>query len=976
MKLGGALAASGEALARIGGDGPRGYDRFDNNDSPRPSPAGSPRAEPVPAGTAILVGEAHLASSPASASSYGHGQGAGARGVDGCLVLPAAALCRAHARTDAGAAGVTAFAAGTVPRSGALVREEELIEIHGNGVGPSAASAHNSGGAVGKGPARWEMRRALCAALNLPCVEWLSRITAADARGDLVVGITVAVVLVPQAIAYALLANLPPVYGLYTSLVPMVAYALAGRSPHLCVGPFALMSMVVGSIAADIVTGGTGDVGEHEAARERYLQVVLALTVLCGLVQIAMGMLGLGVVANLLADSSVSGFTTAAALLIGASQLKHVLGAPLGRGSLLATCAEAVRAVATGRANPWAVLLTGASLCLMLGLKHLNRRLCARAPLFEQLVAVVVFTALAEALRLPVSCVGDGGDLPRGLPALSVPALPESWAELGAVVQGGATCALVSFLGSASIVRTFAARHGYSLDVAGELVPLGLANLAGGFFGAYPAAGSLSRSALASSLGARTPLHGAVQAVVIAAVLVGLTPLFNPLPYSVLAAVILSALTSLFDFAAAAELRRTSPSDFRLWLAAFLATAVFGVQAGLAFALATSLAVLIGHAARPAWAVLGRLPGTDVFRDVDRYPTAQTLPGVLIFRFDSPLQFANADWFASVLRERAQRMADGAATDCTAGVATAGHSTVKGDRWKAPQAGKGEAGGAAGGGHALTHVVLDCTSIHSLDSSAHVVLKALVSDFSARHTRVLLAAAPPGLRAALEAHGTLGSELLPHSAVFISVCAAITHGCGGLERSDWTRCGAHQPPESQGASSTSSPHTSPGAHLWGQDEVAIDMDLAPAQHQRGEDSGRFAAAKGKAEARKALRAVAAAAAGVEAEPAQACPAFCSSSSPGGTSHGTGTPFVHDDHGDPPSLEATRDVELGTGGGATAGQRAVVHARTSGGMGSAESGSNASGSDASASASSASRESTPMGLSTPSRSGSFGGVGTW
>mmetsp|Transcript_16400 Transcript_16400/g.42484 ORF Transcript_16400/g.42484 Transcript_16400/m.42484 type:complete len:465 (+) Transcript_16400:1-1395(+) len=432
----------------------------------------------------------------------------------------------------------------------------------------------------------------------------------------------------------------------------------------------------------------------------------------------------------------------------------------------------------------------------MSAIKNGGRRFCPKVPLFEQLVAVVVFTLLLFLVPwLEEQGVQTIGELPAGPPMPAMPAMPASIAQLGQFFQGGAVCAFTSFLVSMSMARVFATKHGYAVAPNQELIALGMANVFGGMFGAYPASGSFSRTAVVSALGGRTPLHGWVQAAVILLVLIALTPLFRTLPYAVLAAIIFAALQSLVDFSSARELWRTSRSDFGLWVVAFLGTALFGVQIGLLLALAASLGVLVVRTSRPRWLVLGRLPGTNVFRDVTRYPSARRIEGVLIFRFDAPLHFANAEYFDTSLRTRIEAM------------------DIANER--------------------LTHLVLDCSSINSLDVSAHAVLRKLITDLHKRGVAFIIANSRAPFREALVKFGTY-DELVGEANMFLSLLDAVETGCARpLQLPD--------PAEGGGASSRGRRSAAQAAAAAGEDAAFAegdelethDVGVAPGQYSGG-----------------------------------------------------------------------------------------------------------------------------------------------
>lgn len=561
----------------------------------------------------------------------------------------------------------------------------------------------------------------------LRVVTWLPSYSRKDLVGDVSGGLTVSVLLVPQAIAYSLLVEVPPCMGLYASCVPLVIFALFTSSRHLCVGPFALVSLVVASVSSRLVPEDHTDV--------EYVQAVLALCLVTGCLQCAMGLGRLGLISSFLADPSIEGFTTAVALIIMASQLKYVLGVSIPRGTMPATVVRAVGAVAEGEISWWAVGTTVAAYTLMAAVKELGARCCRPGtPVFEQLVAVVLFTALQYALVLPLEVIGD---IPRGLPLPAVPALPSDFDAWVDHAQGGLVVAFTSFLVSMSIARAFAGRFGYSASANQELLGLGLANVGAAFFGGFPISGSFSRTAVGASVGIRTPLHGLVQATVVALVLVWITPLFRTLPFAVLAAIILSALRSLVSFSGAVRLWASSRADCALWAIAFVVTASLDVEAGLIASFASSLGMLVLQTSRPRWALLGRLPGTRLYRDLRRYPSAEAAPGTLIFRWDAPLHFANAAHFGKVLRRRLRA--------------------------------------ARATGNPPVAIVLDCSSMHSIDASAHAVLLQLVTDLRAEGVGLLLAGSKSGFRNALKRFGTLG-RVLGERQVFTSVADAVDHG--------------------------------------------------------------------------------------------------------------------------------------------------------------------------------------------------------
>jgi SulP family sulfate permease len=490
-------------------------------------------------------------------------------------------------------------------------------------------------------------------------LSWGSRYSLQLLKRDLVAGLTVGVVLVPQGLAYATLAELPPVYGLYASLVPLPLYALLGSSRHISVGPFALVSILVAETVSTAVHCGE----KNRMFCEDYVDAVLLLSLMVGLLHLLMAALRLDVVVvAFLSEPVLNGFTSASAILIAGSQMKHFLGLPIPRGTLLSKIAFAVQHYRD--INPLA-LATGLGGILMLrAVKDLNTRLCPSVALPEQLLLLV--TAICTCLFL----FDDGGDdptaappplhlvgaIPSGLPSPHVPRFLD--ADLVArLIRPALVVGLFAYILSMSIVRTMALRFEYRTDANQELFAFGVANVVGSFFSSYPAAGSLSRSALVSTIvGGNdcTPLHGVFTSSLVLVALIWLTPAFRFLPYAVLASIIFMSVNTLFDFRTPRRLLQLNYVDFLLWLVAFVATLLCGVQIGIELSVACSLVTLIASSMRPPHALLGRLPGTSVYVATrnsrsSRSESARQVEGVAIFGFHAALHFANKDYYHDAL---------------------------------------------------------------------------------------------------------------------------------------------------------------------------------------------------------------------------------------------------------------------------------------------------------------------------------------
>lgn len=471
-----------------------------------------------------------------------------------------------------------------------------------------------------------------------PAWEWLRGYRRADLAGDLTAGLVVAVMLVPQGMAYAMLAGLPPVVGLYASTVPLAAYALFGSSRHLAVGPVAMVSLVVAARCSAIVP---------EAGSPDYVRLVLLLSLMVGALQVAFGLLRMGFFVNFLSHAVISGFTAAAAILIALSQLKHLLGIPLPpHHTALGLLDAAARGL--GATHPATLAVGLGSIGALVLLKRL-------APRFPSAIAVVAAgTLLSWLLGLDARGVKLVGAVPGGLPGLSPPEL--SLRDAALLFPAALTIVFVGFIESISIAQVIAVKERYKVSANRELVALGLANVAAGLFSGYPVSGGFSRTAVNHQAGARTPIASLAAAAVVLLTLIALTPLFRFLPNAVLGATVIVAVASLVDLRTPRRLFAVKRSDGWALAAAFAGTLALGVQAGVLLGAALSIALFVWRSAHPHTAELGYLPGQGVFRNVARFPEAKTFPEALIVRVDASLYFANMsfleDWLHRRLHER------------------------------------------------------------------------------------------------------------------------------------------------------------------------------------------------------------------------------------------------------------------------------------------------------------------------------------
>ncbi len=522
-----------------------------------------------------------------------------------------------------------------------------------------------------------------------------------DFRGDLNAGVTVAIMLVPQGMAYAVLAGLPPVYGLYASIVPVLLYAIFGTSRHMGVGPVAIVSL--------LVIAGVGELAEVGSDRFIHLAIMTALGV--GVVQFLMGIFRMGFLVNFLSHPVLSGFTSAAAIIIGVSQLGNLLGLELARSKQVHEIFIGVFQN-IGEIEIYTALIGIGSVAAIMLLKKWKKTFPSA------LLVVVVGTVVTAIFNLHTFGVSIVGEVPQGLPSFQNPGL--DFDDIQAILPIVLVIALVSYMESIAVAKAVANKRGYKIDANQELVALGSANIGGSLFQSFPTTGGFSRTAVNDQSGAKSTIASIITAGLIAVTVLFLTPLFYYLPNAVLAAIIMVAVAGLFDSKEMSFLWQTDRKDLAMLIITFASTLFLGIEEGIAIGVIMSLVMVIYTSTKPHYAEVGRLGSTSNFRNIKRYPEAKVEEEILIYRFDSNLYFANVEHFRETLDQKIN------------------------DR-----------------GVSLELVILDASSINDVDSTGIHTLQELIKDLRLKRITFYMAGVIGPVRDRLKACGitdTMGEE--------------------------------------------------------------------------------------------------------------------------------------------------------------------------------------------------------------------------
>ncbi|NWZ10785.1 S26A6 protein, partial [Agelaius phoeniceus] len=670
----------------------------------------------------------------------------------------------------------------------------------------------------------------------LPFLRWLPRYPVKDwLLGDIVSGFSVGIMHLPQGLAYALLAGLPPVTGLYSSFYPVFLYFFFGTSRHNSVevlvptlgslptlylfsGPFAVISVMIGSLTESLmpsenflvsINGSNATVDEEmrDAAR---VELVATITVLTGIFQVALGLLQFGFVVTYLSDPLVRGYTTAASVHVLVSQLKNVFGISQGEASgplsLFVTVIDLCKKLPD--TNVGTLVTAIIAMVAILIVKELNHKFAAKLPMPIpiELITIIVSTGISYGVNLKdkfgISVVGN---IPSGLKPPVVP----NMSYFGQVAGNAFAIAVVGYAICISLGKIFALKHGYKVDSNQELIALGLCNFLGGFFQCFAISCSMSRSLVQESTGGNSQVAGVIASLVILVTILKIGELFRDLPKAILAAIIIANLKGMFkQFKDLSTLWKSNKVDLLVWVVTFIATLLLNLDIGLAASVAFGLLTVIFRTQLPHYSILGRISDTDVYRDVVEYEMAQEVPGVKIFRSSSTIYFANVELYAEALKKKSgidvdrliekkkkalkklkkqQKKLEKEKAKRKKGAADTGSPSLPQNAEDGPGVSVIEL--SAGESSAPSEptlqslglpkpsfyaVILDFSPISFVDTVAIKILKNIFRDFHEIEVDVFIASCPVSVLAQLERGNFFSSAITKHS-FFPSVHDAVAH---------------------------------------------------------------------------------------------------------------------------------------------------------------------------------------------------------
>ncbi|XP_012817139.1 solute carrier family 26 member 6-like isoform X1 [Xenopus tropicalis] len=523
------------------------------------------------------------------------------------------------------------------------------------------------------GAAKRKLRCSVSAAKHIlfqfiPILHWLPRYPVKEwLLGDIVSGVSVGILQLPQGLAYALLAGVPPVFGLYSSFFPVMVYSIFGTSRHVSIGSFAVVSIMIGSVTESLVPNdnfilpGNDSLHIDTVARDKArVEVVAAMTLLVGLFQIILGLVQFGFVVTYLSEPLIRGYTTAATIHVTVSQLKHIFGLPLSERSqplsLILSLISLFRRI--HRTNIGTLVIGLVSLTCLFAVKEVNQRLRGKfpMPIPIELIVLIISTGISYGINLHEKYgVGIVGDIPTGFVSttrLVTPMVPK--AEFFAAVVGNAfAIAVVGYTITISLAKMFAMKHGYKVDSNQELIALGFSNLVGSFFHCFAVTTSMSRTLVQESTGGNTQVAGTVSALIILVIILKAGELFTCLPRAILSAIVIANLKGMYkQFMDIPVLWRTNKYDLLIWLVAFLSTICLNMDIGLAVSVVFGLFTVTFRSQLPHYSILGQVFETDLYRDPEESSMVKEISGIKIFHWNTAIYFANAELYSKALKTK------------------------------------------------------------------------------------------------------------------------------------------------------------------------------------------------------------------------------------------------------------------------------------------------------------------------------------
>lgn len=467
----------------------------------------------------------------------------------------------------------------------------------------------------------------------IPILEWLPNYEKSQLKGDITAGITVSIILIPQGIAYAMIAGLPPIYGLYSALLPQIIYAIFGSSRQVAVGPVAMDSLIVATGVTALALRGS----------ESYIAIAILLALMVGLIQFLMGVFRLGFVVNFLSKPVISGFASAVALLIGLNQFKNLFGVDFIQSDeihvLFKDIFERIRMY-----HPSTAIIGLISCGIIIILRKINRKIPSA------IIVVGLGIVLMKYFENYFNNVAIVKDIPSGLPSFSVPVIDISL--IRELFPAAITLVMIGYLEIISIGKTLEAKQeAYRIRPNQELIALGLSNMVGSLFKSYPITSSFSRSAINQEAGGKTGISAFVSVIMVIITLLFFTPVFYYLPRTILASIIVVAVFNLIQIKEAKRLWKINKLDFWLMIVTFLATLFLNIELGVLVGVALSLIVLIFRTSRPYVTELGKVPDSNFYKNKYRFDDVIIEDEILVFRFDAQLFYANSGYFREKLEE-------------------------------------------------------------------------------------------------------------------------------------------------------------------------------------------------------------------------------------------------------------------------------------------------------------------------------------